>query len=613
MYLPMDTGAFWAHERIGIMSRLANMDTFSLNMDSLVCDSVKRDTIRLVFTRVPGWLKIQLDRPLPIGESLDVDIFYHRDPGTPGNGFIWASARSTHGHAEAYSYPFYSFSIPVGSRCWFPCFDEVWDKAERGCMINLTVPDSFTACANGKLDSISTNPSARTKTFWWDFRYGIVTYHMAFAVSKYVTWSQHVVRAPGDTVEIQYYIWPEDSAISDTGFRYVPDIMSFYIQPDRFADYPFEKLKTVTLATNGFYSLPTILYWPRSFGPDSSSMAHEMAHQWWGSMVTIYSWANVWLNEGFATYSGFLYMEHREGHSRLLSDMAGCADGFFYSDSVQRYPLYNPPFLWGISYSKGAWVQHMLRYVENDTSATPGLFFTALRAYADSMKSTNASTADYQRIHERITGQNLTQFFDEWVYQAGYPQYTVNWFGAPESSNWRIKVDITQNNGPGAPPVFHMPVEFLFHLTGKDTLVHYPINTSPQHNEFVVSARPDSAVFDPGYWILKKFRMTNVGVETEEGGDKISPFALSPNTPNPFCQNTSIAFSLSRNGQASLAVFDVLGQKIRTLLNGQEKAGSHEIIWDGRSDLGREMPSGIYFYRLEAGGQTRTRKALKIR
>jgi hypothetical protein len=174
-------------------------------------------------------------------------------------------------------------------------------------------------------------------------------------------------------------------------------------------------------------------------------------------------------------------------------------------------------------------------------------------------------------------------------------------------------VDITQSNGSGAPPVFHMPVELLFHLNGKDTLVHYPISTSPQHNEFVVSARPDSLVFDPGFWILKKATITKVGVEVAEKGDQPFVLALYPGTPNPFHQTTRIGFLLPRNGRASLAVYDVSGKRVRRLWDGDTKAGRHQMIWDGRSDLGQDLPSGVYFYRLEVGAQNLIRKAVKIR
>ena len=612
--LPMTSGAMTARERIALMSRIANMDTFSLYMGGLVCDSVKRGSTRLAFTAPSGWLRITLDRPFAIGESLDVDVFYHRNSGTPNNGFYWFS-RADNG----YSAIAYTLTEPSDARNWFPCWDEPWDKAERGCMISITVPDTFTACSNGLLDSTTTNPSARTKTFWWNHRYPIATYLMSFAASKYATWSHHFVRAPGDTVEIKYYVWPIDSICADTFFRNVVDMITFFSRPDVYGPYPFEKYGMVIGHPYGGMENQTMTiiphYWlglqPEIF------LAHEMSHQWWGDMVTCYNWANIWLNEGFASYSNVLYAEHQRGHIVFLDTMAVYAQYYFTEDVRLRFPLYNPPpnhlFDWGTIYCKGAWVQHMLRYVENDTSATHGLFFQALRTYGDSLKYGTASIADYQRIHERIYGDTLNWFFDEWVYQAGYPQYRVNWFGISEGANWRIVVDISQSNGNQAPPVFHMPVEILFHLAGKDTLVHYPINSSPQRDEFVVSSRPDSAVFDPGYWILKKVTMTNVGVETADRKAVLTPFALGSAAPTPFNQETRIFYSLARTGKTELVVYDVSGRKVRTLMDREGSPGASWVKWDGRDDLGRKVPSGVYFYRLQAGAFSDTKKMVLIR
>jgi hypothetical protein len=337
---------------------------------------------------------------------------------------------------------------------------------------------------------------------------------------------------------------------------------------------------------------------------------------WWGDRVTCFTWPNIWLNEGFATYSEALYMEHQQGHAYFLSEMDGYAQDYFASDANYRFPMYNPPsaylFDWGTIYCKGAWVQHMLRYVEHDTTATHGLFFQALRAYGDSLKYGTASMADYQRIHERFYGQNLSWFFNEWAVLAGYPQYAVNWYGVSQPPNWRIVVDISQSNGNGAPPVFHMPVEILFHLSGKDTLVHYPITSSPQRNTFLVSAQPQSILFDPGTWILKRVIVSS-GVEAGILQSGVERLTLGGAIPNPFQGQSEISYGLPAGGSIRLCIYDVLGRKVRTLLDGYERAGAYIITWNGRDDRGETLPNGIYLCRLEAGGKTLTAKAVKVR
>ena len=612
--LAMTSGAMTAHERVSLTSRVANLDTFSLNMVSLVCDSVKRGPTSLTFTTPANWLTITLNSTMHNGDSTDLDIFYHRNAGTANTGFYWYSRGSTGVAALCYS-----TTEPSDSRYWFPCWDEPWDKANRGCQINVTVPDTFLACCNGLLDSTTVNASAHTKTFWWTERYPISTYLMAFSASRYSTWKQRWARAPGDTIDVKYYIWTTDSTRSVSAFANVPDMLSFFNRPDVYGPYPFEKygMDAVSPFQWGGMENQTMTMINRSWlSGDDEGIAHELSHQWWGDMVTCFTWPNIWLNEGFATYSEALYIEHQQGHAAFISDLNSFANSFFSSDTSYRFPVYNPPsaylFDWGTIYCKGAWVQHMLRYVEHDTSSTHGVFFQALRAYGDSLKYGNASTADYQRIHEHFFGDTLNWFFNEWIYLAGYPRYRVNWYGVSQPPNWRIVVDISQSNGSGAPPVFHMPVEILFHLNGKDTLVHYPISTSPQHNEFVVSAQPTGAVFDPYTWILKKVTLTS-GVEQDPSAPLVHCLLLEQNAPNPFGRETEISYGLPNDGHARLAVYDVLGHRVRTLLEGEEKAGMYRITWDGCDDRGKSLPGGVYFCRFESDGKSLILRAVKVR
>jgi len=604
--LPMTNDAMTAHERISIASRIANLDTFSLNMDIIVCDSVKQGPTSLTFTTPANWLTITLNSTLHNGDSTDLDIFFHLNAGTSGRGFEW--------HPGPPATICFTFTEPSDSRYWFPCWDEPWDKAERGCQINVTIPDTFLACSNGLLDSVTADSSARTKTFWWTEHFPIATYLMTFTASRVSTWKQRWARAPGDTIDVKYYIWTMDSTYSVSAFANVPDMLSFFSRPDVYVPYPFEKYG-IDAVTSYAMENQTMTMLCRPQNCVDELIAHELSHQWWGDMVTCFTWGNIWLNEGFANYSAALYMEHQQGHAFFIADLDTFANWYFSEDSGQRFPMYNPPsnkIFSATTYCKGAWVQHMLRYVMSDTSATHGLFFTAQRTYADSFKYRNVSTADYQRVNEHIFGQSLAWFFDEWAYQAGYPQYHVNWYGVPESSNWRIIVDISQSNGNGAPPVFHMPVEILFHLAGKDTLVHYPINSSPQRNEFVVSVRPDSAVFDPSSWILKKVSMTNVGVETGTPATLLTT-ALFPVHPNPFRGSARIEYALAAKGRARLSVYNVAGQMVRELVNEVKAPGRFSVSWDGRDQGTHPLPSGVYLYRFQVSDKSWVRKAVLLR
>jgi flagellar hook assembly protein FlgD len=157
-----------------------------------------------------------------------------------------------------------------------------------------------------------------------------------------------------------------------------------------------------------------------------------------------------------------------------------------------------------------------------------------------------------------------------------------------------------------------MPVEILFHLAGKDTLVNYAVNSSPQRNEFIVSAQPQSAVFDPNAWILKRVTVTN-GVTLATGASGSIGFRFDQNTPNPFQTLTEFSYGLPSDGPVRLCVYDVLGREVRTLLDGREKAGAYRITWDGRDDRGKSLPGGVYLCRFESDGQSLILRAVKVR
>jgi aminopeptidase N len=276
----------------------------------------------------------------------------------------------------------------------------------------------MSACSNGLLDSTTT--AGGTKTCWWSHHRPISTYLITFAASKWTVITQWFHYPPGDSAPIQNFVWPEDSTWAVSAFAHNVDMMDYFSDSALYGRYPFEKYGMVEadpFPWGGMENQTMTMVWHQwiRWGADNG-IAHELAHQWWGDMVTCQDWRNIWLNEGFATYSDELYEYHQNGRSAFQRMINDRALSYFAEEDTDPHPIYDPPypghlFDGGHSYYKGAWVLHMLRFVEADTNwAQPGIFFQALRAYGDSFKYGNANTDDYKDSHEQMTGLDLDWF-----------------------------------------------------------------------------------------------------------------------------------------------------------------------------------------------------------
>ncbi len=578
--LPMATNrSYVAHEGLAIKSEVPSLAVCSLHFVNLVCDSVKRAGVPLTFTTPTGLLAITLDSPLPQDDSTLLDIFFHRESTAPERGYYFAKQGITN-----YAYAMVC-TPPKDCRYWMPCWDEPFDKPERGVMLNITVPDTFQACANGLLDSTTTG--AGKKTYWWNHPYPIATYLINFAASRFVTWKHDLLQPNGDTVPSLYFIWPQDSAVSVSTFGRIPQMFSFYSDTAMLGPYPFEKYGQVP----GYYGFPwgamenqtlTMIHtsWLRS--GDDVGMAHELSHMWYGDMVTCVDFRNIWLNEGFATYFECLYNGHANGRAVFNNYIAGKGRSAIQQDRSRRFPIFDPAepdiYNYGTIYCKGAWVEHTLRWVLGDTAwEQPGVFFRALRVYGDSFRYGCASTDDYCRINEQVSGTELSWFFDEWIYQAGYPKYHLSWNDEPAGDSFRVITSLAQTNGSGAPDFFRTPLPVRFNCLYVDTTVTIRPEANPQVDTFMITACPDSITIDPDNWVLDSAYVTHTGIAEEAMNDERETMNAGPSILRGVLNLQSAIYNL----QSEIALLDISGRKVLDLRAGP-------------NDISRLAP-GVYF------------------
>lgn len=448
-------------------------------------------------------LKIDFPDELSIGETDSVKIYYH---GTPLNDGFGAFTKGTTPCGGDHNKVMWTLSEPYSSKNWWPCKETLDDKADSIDMI-VTCPDPYRVGSNGLL--ISETISGGMITYYWKHRYPIPAYLVAFAVADYADYTDKVY-VPGsiaDTIEVLNYVYPcnLETAMAQTP-ALIP-IFQYFIE--QFGPYPYENEKYghAQCGFGGGMEHSTMSFMG-SFGV--SLMAHELAHQWFGNKITCGTWNHIWLNEGFATYLDGLTCEQGIGYTTWSNWKTSKINHVTGNNFGSTY-VYNTSNIWNIFnsrlvYSKGALILHMLRWIMGDEP-----FFQAVRNYIDDPQlAYNYAVTDDLKVHlEAVSGLDLTEFFADWLYGEGWPNYNVQW--SADNDCQKLYVTINQTHSASQGTFFEMPVPIRFSDAGSDTLIVFDQN-SPEAIEFVVQLDfvPSSAAFDPDKWLCAKNTTTEI-------------------------------------------------------------------------------------------------------
>lgn len=588
-----------------VMKAFALQDSLSvINMDlknNMIVDSVRVGGVSCAFTRYSLNFDITLDHTYNNGDLLTVEVFYR---GVPGSSGLGSFTFSTHG-----SKPWvYTLSEPYGAKDWWPCKDHPSDKADS-MDIYITCDSTLKAGSNGVLVSTVNNGNG-TKTFHWKERYPITTYLVAVTLSNFVEFTHWFHYTATDSMPILNYVFSEHLANAQTQLARVPTMLSIF--SNLFGLYPFvdEKYGHVEFGWGGAMEHQTMT---STITFSEYIIAHELGHQWFGDMITCANWHNIWMNEGFATYSEALYGEARYGKPTYWSIMNGnmsSAKNAVGSIFVQDTTDVNGLFDGALVYDKGSVVLHMLRHVLGDS-----VFFDAMYAYANDPRYQHgaATTEDFQGVCEAVSGQDLDYFFTEWIYGEKYPRYQYWWSKqAGATGGYDVTLGVTQTTQTNNPVFYTMPIDYKLKATGWDTTITVFNDQQTQTFTYNVSHQPTTVLSDSSSWILRTAQQIAPPVGIEDGV-RAGRFALNQNHPNPFNPTTTITYQIPGAHRVSLVIYNALGQKVRVLVSDQEQQGDQTVVWDGRDDLGRELAGGVYVYRLTAGSFTESRKAVLLK
>jgi aminopeptidase N len=530
------------------------------------------------FTQNSERLQVNLPFPIPQGQLDSISISYEGAP--PSNGF-GSFVQSNHGGIPI----LWTLSEPYGARDWWPCKQDLNDKIDS-IDVFVTTPAAYRVASNGLL--AAERPEAGGEvTYHWKHRYPIPAYLIAIAITNYASYSDFVPVEGGEPIEVLNYVFPENLEFAQDATTSTVEIMQLF--NGLFGTYPFaeEKYGHAQFGWGGGMEHQTMSFMG---GFSHLLQAHELAHQWFGNKVTCGSWQDIWLNEGFATYLEGLTYNYGLGPNtfpawlegkinQVTSDPGGSV---FVTDTSSISRIFSSR----LSYSKGALVLHMLRWKLGDED-----FYQSLRNYlnAPELAFGYAKSEDLRYYLEQQSGQELEEFFADWLYGQGYPSYTLSW----HQDGSTVYVQLNQTSSHPSVSFFEMPVPIQFtDADGSTQIQVFEHESDGQIFSFETDGEITVATFDPERWLLSA---NNTVLETVFNSTTAAASANMEVFPNPTSGEAWLQTQGLVNDQTlTLELYAADGRLIsRTALPVNVQA---LLPTEG-------LPSGLYTYRLMQSGQ----------
>lgn len=539
--------------------------TFDL-ADNMIVSGVTQNGIALTYSQnTNDELIISLSQMLSQGQSATLVITYSGNPVSSGFGSF---EQSTHNGAPI----IWTLSEPYGAKGWWPCKQDLNDKIDV-IDIYITAPQQYVAVSNGLEQGQVINGSSKTTHF--RHQYPIPAYLIAIAVTNYEVYT-HQVANNGNPFEIVNYVYPESLSSAQSSTGVTVDIMNLFTQ--LFEEYPFadEKYGHAQFGWGGGMEHTTVSFMG---GFSRDLIAHELAHQWFGNKITCGSWKDIWLNEGFATYLTGLTTENLDGDAAFknwrisnINSSISQPDGSVYlsdADTTSVGRIFNGR----LSYRKGAMVLHMLRKKLGDA-----VFFQGLKNYlADpNLAYGYANTPDFISQMELASGIDLTEFFNDWIYNQGHPSYSLKWF-QPQSD--QLKITLNQTQSHSSVSFFEAPLPVKVLGTNNEVL-DLILDNSYNGEEFLenVSFTVASIQIDPDFHIISSNNSSVLNIDDDFANNSFTIY------PNPTAGELVIE---NPNDQKikNIMIYNTLGQLVL-----QQQSDSINVS---------EFISGVYYIKIQ--------------
>jgi aminopeptidase N len=476
------------------------VDKIAFNSVGLQIESVKINRSEAKFSTTDSKLIVDLPKAGKIGEKYDIEIKYEGKP-TKGLYFILPDKDYPNRPKQVWTQ-----GESEDTRYYLPTYDYPNDRLTTETVV--TVPADWLTVANGKLIS-TTDDGNGMKTWTWRESVPSSTYLFTVVAGEFVEVKDHWRNMP-----VTYY------APKDRGDRLAPNYSRTPQMIDLFSrtlgvEYPWEKyaqsmvddfvaggMENSSATTNTASSLRNPKLVPEYPTDEDGLISHELGHQWFGDLVTTKDWANIWLNEGFATFMETVWTEAHYGKDEADYERWRAARTWFqqrnlFAEPIVRYDFNDTSEFNGNAYDKGGWVLYMLRHQLGEQA-----FYAGLKHYLEVNRGKNVVTADLIKAIEEATHTDVDQFFHQWVYGAGAPKLEVSY--AYDATKKQIAMTVKQTQKvEGQVDLFHLPVEV--EITSGTGVQLHPIVVSKAEETFAFPSEsaPQMVLFDKGNQILK--------------------------------------------------------------------------------------------------------------
>lgn len=477
-------------------------------------------------------IKINFDHELGANVLDSLTIHYSGAPDTSNEAFSTTVQNGTP--------VMFTLSEPYGAQDWFPTKQSMNDKIER-FDFKITTPAAYNVAANGKL--MSETVSNGNKLTFWRTQYPTAAYLIAFSITNFTKITDTIGNSNFPFINYLYPSSASDATIMSNIEWTKLAMLNF---ENYFGPYPFpnEKYGHMEFSQNGTCMEHQTMSSMSSWG--KTTIAHELAHQWFGDKLTCGTWNEIWLNEGFATFGEHLtneklLMSHEQFMNYLLNQknyITNSPNGSVYIQDSELQDE-NRIFSNRLTYAKGGYLIRMIKWILGDD-----LFYQSIKEYnnRENLAYNYTSTTDFKNSLLQSTGIDFTEFFNDWLYGQGYPSYQIKW---KQNSNQSISFLVNQTQSNSSVDFFEMPLPIKINGTNGETAYLVLNNTHNNQNfNFPLTFTVAEVVFNYEYQLLEK--NSTISVDNTLSVDDIVTNPKIKIYPNPSKHQLNIS-GLSQN------------------------------------------------------------------